>query len=294
MVSQQDFEPIIKTKFPEARLQNIWQMEGGVSTSVWGLEIENAKGEVEKLILRQEAEKQSSAREFRLLKTLHGLGLPVPKVFYLDDSALIFPKPFLMMEFVEGKADFAPENLSSLLEQMLRTLFKIHAVSLTEHDFSYLPKYRERVLRRLEIPSQSTLESRIYELIKPFFSREPQDPEFLLHGDYWAGNLLWNDGKLLAVIDWEDAALGSPFADLASARLEILWVYGLEAMQSFTEGYQAKMQDLDFRDLPYWDLFAVLRPMNQISTWGLEAEKLAKMQKELVWFAEEAIQKLGM
>jgi aminoglycoside phosphotransferase (APT) family kinase protein len=292
MVNQEDFRPYIKILFSEARLQKVWEMEGGVSASVWGLEIEHANGEVEKLILREGATKAPSMSELHLLLMLHRVGLPVPKG-YGCGSGETFPSNFIIMEFVDGKADFAPDNLPSLLEQMLNTLLKIHAVSLIEHDFSFLPKYRERVLNRLERPSQSSEENRIYEAIKPFFSQEASAREVLLHGDYWAGNLLWNEGKLLAVIDWEDAALGEPLADLANARLELLWAYGVEAMQRFTEGYQANMQDVDFSDLPYWDLFAALRPMNQISTWGLEAEKLAKMQGELAWFAEQAFQKLG-
>jgi aminoglycoside phosphotransferase (APT) family kinase protein len=292
MVNKQDFEPIIKMMFPEAKLQKVWQMEGGVSTTVWGLEVENANGELEKLILREGTASTPSVSDLRLMLMLHGLGLPVPKG-HACGSSEVFPTNFILMEFVDGKADFAPENLASLLEQMLSTLLKIHAVSLTEHDFSFLPKYRERVLNRLQVPRQSVLESRIYEVLKPFFSRESKATEVLLHGDYWAGNLLWNDGKLLVVIDWEDAALGEPLADLANARLELLWAYGSEAMQGFTEGYHTKMPEVDFSDLPYWDLFAVLRPINQISNWGLEAEKLAKMQKELAWFAEKAFKKLG-
>jgi len=27
----------------------------------------------------------------------------------------------------------------------------------------------------------------------------------VLHGDYWPGNVLWRDGRLVGVIDWEEA-----------------------------------------------------------------------------------------
>ena len=29
----------------------------------------------------------------------------------------------------------------------------------------------------------------------------------LLHGDFWPGNILWRDGRLVAVIDWEKRPL---------------------------------------------------------------------------------------
>ncbi len=34
--------------------------------------------------------------------------------------------------------------------------------------------------------------------------------------------MLWKDGQLVAVIDWEDAPLGDPLADVANSRLESL------------------------------------------------------------------------
>ncbi|MGT5522875.1 phosphotransferase family protein, partial [Escherichia coli] len=86
----------------------------------------------------------------------------------------------------------------------------------------------------------------------PFYQ---QNKSVLLHGDFWPGNVLWKDGQLVAVIDWEDAQIGDPLADLGNSRLEILWASGSEAMHSFTRHYQA-MTDIDFSNLPYWDLFA--------------------------------------
>ena len=80
----------------------------------------------------------------------------------------------------------------------------------------------------------------------------------LLHGDYWPGNILWRDEQLAAVIDWEDARLGDPLIDLAISRLDLLWIFGSEAMNSFTQDYLTGMA-IDTRDLPYWDLCAALR-----------------------------------
>jgi Phosphotransferase enzyme family len=41
-------------------------------------------------------------------------------------------------------------------------------------------------------------------------------PQSVVHGDFWAGNLLVDKGRVLGVIDWEHARLtGSPASDLA-------------------------------------------------------------------------------
>jgi aminoglycoside phosphotransferase (APT) family kinase protein len=43
-----------------------------------------------------------------------------------------------------------------------------------------------------------------------------QTPQSVVHGDFWAGNLLTERGRALGVIDWEHACLtGSPVRDLA-------------------------------------------------------------------------------
>jgi aminoglycoside phosphotransferase (APT) family kinase protein len=75
----------------------------------------------------------------------------------------------------------------------------------------------------------------------------------------WPGNMVWRDERLVAVLDWEDAALGDPLADGANARLELLWARGVEAKDEFTRRYRALVPEVDFTDLSHWDLWAELR-----------------------------------
>ena len=88
--------------------------------------------------------------------------------------------------------------------------------------------------------------------------RKTRNPSVLLHGDYWPGNILWQNDTLVAVIDWEDAALGDPLSDLAITRLDLRWIFGTAAMKTFTEKYLRQVK-LDITDLPVWDLYAALR-----------------------------------
>ncbi len=62
----------------------------------------------------------------------------------------------------------------------------------------------------------------------------------------------------MAVIDWEDAKLGDPLTDLAISRLDMVWIFGIEAMNTFTDHYKSMMA-IDYSNLPYWDLSAALR-----------------------------------
>lgn len=101
----------------------------------------------------------------------------------------------------------------------------------------------------------------------------------ILHGDFWPGNIMWNDGKLLSIIDWEDAAYGDPLADFANGRLEILFAFGMEAMVNFTNQYEALMTEINFSILPYWDLCAALRLASSMSEWGLD-ENTEKLKRD--------------
>ena len=93
------------------------------------------------------------------------------------------------------------------------------------------------------------------------------NPDRLLHGDYWPGNVLWREGKLAAVLDWEETELGDPLADIAVARLDLAWAFGMDAMETFTRCYQ-EQSELDWRNLPCWDLCVALRPMSNLARWA--------------------------
>ncbi|MEZ4718614.1 MAG: phosphotransferase [Caldilineaceae bacterium] len=66
-----------------------------------------------------------------------------------------------------------------------------------------------------------------------------QHAPVLLHGDFWPGNVLWQDGRLTGVIDWEGASAWGSLADVANAHLELLWAWGPAAMAAFTVDYLA-------------------------------------------------------
>ena len=108
----------------------------------------------------------------------------------------------------------------------------------------------------------------------------------------------------MAVIDWEDAKLGDPLADLATSRLDILWIFGRDAMQEFTRHYQSIMHrsalTSDFTNLPYWDLSAALRPASAIAEWAAvyppwgRADITEKTMREgHKWFITQAFRALA-
>jgi hypothetical protein len=54
--------------------------------------------------------------------------------------------------------------------------------------------------------------------------------------------------------------------------------YGDAAMDEFTRQYGALVPDVDLAALPYWDLYAALRPCGQMDRWGLPDADLERFR----------------
>lgn len=262
------FEQLARTLAPQSKLLGVWSLAGGISAQMTALEIEDPDGRKRRLIVRRPAggileQNPHAARdEFRLLKVTHSLGLATPVPYHLDQSGQIFSAPYLVIQYVEGQPEFAPADLAGTLFQLAEHLATIHSANCSPNGLSFLPVRQSECAEMCSQPpvqmNAQLDEARIRAVLASVGPLPQRNAPVLLHGDYWPGNILWQDNRLVAVIDWEDAALGDPLIDLAIARLDIAWIFGLEAMRLFTAQYHARMA-IDYTNLPYWDLCAALR-----------------------------------
>lgn len=55
----------------------------------------------------------------------------------------------------------------------------------------------------------------VYDRVRAFRSSVPPVATSLVHLDYWPGNVLWLDGKVTAIVDWDFASYGDPALDVA-------------------------------------------------------------------------------
>jgi len=296
-------EKLVQKFAPQSILLRSWTLTGGVSAQVMALEIERPDSSIEKWVVRQHGaadlkhNPRIAANEYTLLQRLHAAGLAVPRPYFLDESGDLFPTPILVMEYIEGQTtsnDLHNHELNDYLGQMADHLARIHTIAGTDLPFlpqqgsTYTRMFRERPAKQ----DDSLEEGRIRDALEAVGPLKDHNPPVLLHGDFWPGNLLWKNSQLAAIIDWEDAAVGNPLADLGNARLEILWAYGVEAMTYFTQEYHSRTP-FKARNLPYWDLCAALRPASKLSTWGLEAETEGRMRERHHLFVNQAFERLA-
>jgi len=256
---------VVRRFAPDARIIAASGMDGGASATMTSITLERAGGAQECVILRQvgdanlAADPDAAENEARVLDALSGTGLPVHRALHVDQSRRLLPSPFLVVTCLEGAPDYDPCDRMDAALQMADFLARLHAIDAGNGDLAAVPR-RHGPLdgppdRCNGLPGAFR---GARELLEASRSPPARNPEALLHGDFWAGNVLWRDSRLSGVVDWEDAAFGDPLADLAIARVDMSWGLGREAMEAFTARY-ADRTGFDLCALPYWDLRAALR-----------------------------------
>lgn len=275
---------LLSAVVPDLQLVNGRPLEGGVSATTTLIEAKSAGGQSLRLVLRQydppaaDAKPATAASDYRLLAALHAAGLRVPRPRLADDSGTILPAPCLLTQWIDGTPVTRPPAPDGFSRELATALAELHNTSAPLAEVPFLPDIRQVAANKLGTTPQrqdeSVSEAAIRAALAGSWPPRLANPSRLLHGDYWPGNTLWRDGKLVAVVDWEHAAVGDPLADLGNIRLELAMAFGTGIVDDFTAEYRALMPDLDVSALPLWDLYAALRPAGQMTGWGLPSADL--------------------
>jgi len=289
-VTEGDVCAAIARVLPGHRLVR-WHLLGtGVSAQVVGVETQFSADVVHRHALRMEQDDGAAVDaiiDHGLLNYLYTQGLPVPRcsaTTQVDDYHVT------VMDWIAGEAGEKVADVAGAAIAAADVLFELHQTSL--HDLSLhvsdpLPHY---VFDYSMIPLERLNSSEFEKFAEFAQSYQPKEQcRALLHGDFWPGNLLYENEHLSGLVDWRDACIGDPLADLANARYEIAWLWGEVAMDAFTERYWM-CADQDHRyvrapdeagyraAIPAWDLHAVLKPLRRMHLWGLNEVELKDLR----------------
>jgi aminoglycoside phosphotransferase (APT) family kinase protein len=216
---------------------SVTSLVGGGSCEVFAVDRGAARW-----VLRRAPSHASSAtahdvlREFRILDAIKDAPVPIARPVVSCADPGVFGAPFYVMERIDGRPILqsvperwaaAPKTHGRALEELIDALVAIHAVDWRTCGLSdmapaseYLSRQLARWLTQLDSYGGRDLPAgrRISDWLDA--NRPPDQPSTLCHGDYKLDNLLFAPEappRLLAVVDWEMAAIGDPLVDLAWA-----------------------------------------------------------------------------
>lgn len=190
-----------------------------------------------KVILRRDppASNVDSDRrhEYEAYRAIYGHGIPVPRMILLEEDASHFDGAISLAEDLRGfhnsEYQFQDpawgDRLPHIAREMWTTMGKLAAVPVEDLDLSFTrPATRENTAQQELDYWVASLDSHdvgpepiIRAAIRKLRRWYPVATKLaLVHGDFRAGNFLYDDnGDLKAVLDWEMAHCGDPLEDLA-------------------------------------------------------------------------------
>jgi aminoglycoside phosphotransferase (APT) family kinase protein len=166
-------------------------------------------------------------REAEVLRALAPIGIPVPTVWGVDTELNV-----LLVQRLPGKTWFQPprdpDEARSVAQDFVRDLAAWHATpakeldlptfgpvrTIAEHQRDQVKSIREMFDAGERVQPIDALSVLMLDILENRMPDRDGDP-VLVQGDTGPGNLLYLDGKVTAVLDWELAHLGDPMDDIA-------------------------------------------------------------------------------
>ena len=167
-------------------------------------------------------------REHKIVSALQNSKVPVAEICGLCKDVTVNEAPFYVMRFVDGTvfnayedtAPFSTAERGAIALHVVEILADLHAIDPDEvglGDLGRKEAYLARQLKRWTKQWEATKTDPIPEMGE-CAARLAELPEqvgaSIVHGDYRVGNMIFQGGRVQAVLDWELCTLGDPLADV--------------------------------------------------------------------------------
>ncbi|MFF0081799.1 phosphotransferase family protein [Streptomyces canus] len=209
--------------------------------------------------------------QYDMLVTLRRLGtVRVPEALWFEDDPALLGQPFYLMRRMRGRVpvsmpvynatgwltEATPVERRTLWEGAMRQLAAIHATPMEEFAFLHRPDHGapgdDQQLTYWGKFAAWALEDEVPDPVHELLAwvtdnRPPTSTPGLSWGDARIGNMMFGDDyRVIGVMDWEQASLAGPMADLG-------WWLLFDDIHSFEHGI-ARLDGLGTRQetLDYW------------------------------------------
>jgi aminoglycoside phosphotransferase (APT) family kinase protein len=264
---------------PGSRPASVRPLLGGIDALTDAFNLNLPDGERRQLVLRRypSTELAFGSRRARrcwdTLVALDRLDVYAPRPVWLDADGALLALPGLVMTRLPGRGNLRPRNLQSWLRQLGQELAALHRTPIDRTDLAFLPGPGSILNPLPELLAAMPASFEPYSCggrLGPAFAewrgRIDHLAPVLCHGDYWAGNTLWVRGRLSGTVDWDEARVEEPGADVGYCRMDLAVQFGQEAAGIFLSEYETAAGQRIPQPF-FWDLAALIRSIPYAPAW---------------------------
>ncbi|RLI10073.1 hypothetical protein DRO42_02505 [Candidatus Bathyarchaeota archaeon] len=271
-------------------VHNLKRVTGGWENEIYSFTLRYEEGRErrrEDLILRiypGNDAPQKSAREFGVMKRLHEVGFPVPRVLHLEMNSSLLGRPFIIMEKIDGRLLSSvflaspPERRRELMTLFCKLFVDLHALDwrpFARFILGDAPPYEAAdphafIKRKLSQMRRSIDHFRkhdfdaVLEWLEAGSADVPCTRLSLIHGDYHPENMLLREDGAPFVIDWGAV-------DIADFRSDLAWTilltstYGGPEMREVILCEYERISGQGIEQIEYFEVMAIFRRLFDIS-----------------------------
>lgn len=206
--------------------------------------------------------KTEREREFNVIQAMFRAGMEIPEPLYLELDPSVMDRPFFIMQRLPGRTATGgqvmvePQPLrEKIADQFLSEMAKLHSLDWRALGLDWLgapsnnaEPARAQTEHWIEIYQRDRMDEN-YPILDAAFAWLRKNPVVadritLVHGDFRAGNYLFDDHGMIAMLDWEMTHLGDPLEDLGWSSM-LLWGFedlagGLLERERYYQLYERK------------------------------------------------------
>lgn len=239
----------LERKIPGAQNLRVLEFEksqSGTSNETWFLTANWREAGMEKdmqLVVRWAPEAMQLLHtydlmaQFRILQGLEGSDVPVPRALWFEEDEKVLGNPFFVMEKIDGEVlDLDPgsngyhklceataQERRHIWRQTVESIARVHAVDWRQRGLGFLrgsdggaSSLDQEIGWWQDLMAFSRADVPVIAEAFAWASQHRYQPEHtgLCWGDARQGNLIFRDGEVVAVLDWEMAYIGPPECDV--------------------------------------------------------------------------------
>ena len=265
---------------PSAQVVSTRRLKGGISCRMDVLEFSSDTGrndETSEVVVRQYGpwhigdDPHPGTIEAAVLELLEKNDVAAPSLILDRKATKIMGNRTIVTSFIDVKQKMIPHDLVDWAEQLVGAISKVHGTPVTSKVRKLLPSLYTGFDRQFsrdeptEVIAQHPLGRDLWQKAKDLWPSVAKTEDYLIHADYWPGNTLWNDDKLVAIVDWEEPRLGEPTWDIAVI-VQDAACFGMDIEDAVISQHR-RVSGRTLKDYDFWRIAVALGEMPDPGVW---------------------------